>query len=272
MSIESILRVSIFILALVGFSVLERVFPIRKAAADRAGRVLDNLALMAIGGVMLRLLGPFSMVGAAFFAQSHAFGIAHWFEIRLASAFIFTLIALDLALYAQHLLLHTWTPLWRLHRVHHSDVDLDTTTGVRFHPGETLLSVAYKSLVVMLLGMPPAAVVTFEVILSTCSLFNHSNLGLSPRFERGLRALLVTPAMHWVHHSQTIAESQRNFGFSLSLWERIFGTYLAAPAAGLAAMRLGITGLDGHARGLWQLLRQPQQDDDATGDAYTLGD
>ncbi len=271
MSAEVVLRVTVFVAALAMFTVLERLWPIRRRRGDRWARARSNLALMVTGAVLIRLCAPLAATGAAFFAQAQGIGLCNWLQWRFAVAFTVALVMLDLALYAQHVLLHSWGPLWRLHRVHHSDVDLDATSGVRFHPGEALLSMVYKSVVVILLGAPPAAVLVFELLLNVSSLFNHSNLRIAPAFERVLRYALVTPAMHWVHHSEVVAESQRNFGFGLSLWDRLFGTYLAQPAAGVDAMRLGVSGLDIGDGGIRALLRLPFAAATADEVDYRLG-
>lgn len=257
MTLEWLFRGGAFVVVIALVAAAEALSPMRPRHAGRAARVVDNLALLLTGSLLARLLLPASAVGAAFLAQRHDVGLFHLVDLPFGVAFVASLVALDLSLYAQHLALHALTPLWRLHRVHHSDTDLDLSTGIRFHPGEFLVSLLYKALVAAALGAPPAAVLVFEVVLNACSLFNHANLGLPPRLERGLRRVLVTPAMHWVHHSADPRDARSNFGFCLSLWDRLFGTYRAAPADGLERMRPGVSGCDEQARGVWALMRQP---------------
>lgn len=269
MSIESMLRLAAFVLVFGCLVAIERLSPLREGGPSRARRMGNNFVLLAIGSGCLRALGPLSVVGAAFYAQYHHIGLAHWLDWRFALAFAVAFLVLDLGTYVQHRALHRWALLWRLHRVHHSDRDLDVSSGVRFHPGEILLSAVYKSALVVFLGAPPTAVVVFEMVLSSSSLFTHSNVAIAPRLERALRAVLVTPAMHWVHHSIIATESKRNFGFFLSCWDRWFNTYQEAPGAGLPAMALGVDGLDDECEGVWRLLRQPTINVATAGEAYT---
>jgi sterol desaturase/sphingolipid hydroxylase (fatty acid hydroxylase superfamily) len=169
-----------------------------------------------------------------------------------------SIIALDLAVYAQHVAMHAAPPLWRLHRMHHADLDFDVTTGVRFHPLEILISMAWKMAVVAALGAPAFAVFLFEIALNATSLFNHANLTLPAPLDRVLRLLIVTPDMHRVHHSVVRRETDSNFGFNLSLWDRLFGTYRAQPAAGHEAMTIGLPSFrDARELRLDRLLTQP---------------
>ncbi len=270
METQELIRIGAFVASLALFLLLSLRWPLRVAAAGRLRRARDNLVLLLVGAVIVRLMAPVSALAAAFLAQQHGFGLLHWLDLRLSLAFLAALLLLDLGMYAQHVALHAWMPLWRLHRVHHSDTDLDATTGVRFHPAEIALSVIYKAVVVALIGAPPAAVIAFEIVLNACSLFNHSNLALPRRFERALRRVLVTPAMHWVHHSIEARESQHNFGFCLSGWDRLFGTYQEDPAAGLEAMQLGVAGFEARAAGIGTLLAQPLAAEGADARAYVL--
>ena len=169
-----------------------------------------------------------------------------------------SLLWLDLAIYAQHVAAHRWRWLWRLHQVHHSNLDFDTTTAVRFHPLEILLSMLYKVLWVLALGAPPLAVIAFEIILSACALFNHGNVNLPSKFEHGLRWLLIMPDLHRFHHSARPQETDSNYGFSLSCWDRCFKTYCAAPREPQSTMLIGLMGFqDAQALGLLVLLRMP---------------
>jgi sterol desaturase/sphingolipid hydroxylase (fatty acid hydroxylase superfamily) len=163
-----------------------------------------------------------------------ALGVPGW------PAAIVGFLVLDLAVYAQHAALHFVPPLWRLHRVHHADGDIDVSTGVRFHPGEIVLSQAWKIAVVLVIGVPAVAVLVFEIVLSAGALFAHANIRLPRAVDSALRLLIVTPDMHRVHHSTTLDECNSNFGFNVSIWDRLFGTYHAQPSAGHEAMTIGL--------------------------------
>jgi sterol desaturase/sphingolipid hydroxylase (fatty acid hydroxylase superfamily) len=209
----------------------------------------------------VRLCFPVVAVGFAAIARERGFGLFNWLQVPDWIAFIASVIVLDLAIWAQHLLFHKVPILWRLHRMHHADLDFDATTGVRFHPVEVLLSMLVKLAVVAMLGPPAIAVMVFEVVLNASAMFSHGNLRLPSRVDRVLRWLIVTPDMHRVHHSVDRAEHDRNYGFNLSVWDRLFGTYLAQPHDGHEGMVIGVSTfrtrrdlwLD---RMLWQPLRR----------------
>ena len=258
--VELGLRVGVFVLALLVLLIAERRWPLQAAPAGRWRSRRDNLLLFVTSAVCTRVLLPAGGVGVAFLAARHGIGLSAALHWRLSVAFVLTLLVLDAAVYLQHRFMHYWPPLWRLHRVHHSDRFLDATSALRFHPGEIVLSALYKSLIIVALGAPPAAVLCFELLLNTSALFNHSNLALSPRVERGLRRLVVTPAMHWIHHSILPRESRHNFGFCLSVWDRLFGSYQDSPRDAYGVMVLGIEGLEEEAPGVLSLLSQPRLD------------
>jgi sterol desaturase/sphingolipid hydroxylase (fatty acid hydroxylase superfamily) len=155
-------------------------------------------------------------------------------------ATLLSVLLLDLAIYAQHVLFHAVPVLWRLHRMHHADLDIDVTTGVRFHPAEIVLSMLIKLAVVGLIGAPGAAVLIFEVLLNATSMFNHSNVAMPPAVDRIVRLLVVTPDMHRVHHSIERRETNSNFGFNFPWWDRLFGTYRPQPEQGHEGMTIGI--------------------------------
>jgi sterol desaturase/sphingolipid hydroxylase (fatty acid hydroxylase superfamily) len=188
----------------------------------------------------VRLALPLSAIGMALHAERHGWGLLRLLAVPDACAIAAAVIVLDLAIYLQHVLFHAVPALWRLHRMHHADLDLDVTTGTRFHPIEILLSMAIKIAVVAALGAPVAAVLIFELLLNATSLFNHGNLRLPAPVDRVLRWLVVTPDMHRVHHSIVPRETNSNYGFNLSCWDRLLGTYRAQPQAGHAAMTIGI--------------------------------
>lgn len=217
-----------------------------------------NLGLVVVDTLLVRLSVPLLATGAALLASQHSLGLLHqvawpaWLEFTLA------LLVLDLAIYWQHRLFHRVGLLWRLHAVHHSDVALDATSGLRFHPLEIVLSMAIKMAVVLLLGAPVAAVILFEILLNATSLFNHGNVELPGAWDRRLRRWIVTPAMHRVHHSVRSDEHHHNFGFNLSLWDYVFGSYLDQPQAGHLGMTLGLERYrECTEQGLWPLLLQP---------------
>jgi sterol desaturase/sphingolipid hydroxylase (fatty acid hydroxylase superfamily) len=204
-------------------------------------RWANNLALLLINSFLVRILFPAAAVGFAVFAETHEMGILRILEIPESVAIVASIVLLDLAIYLQHLIFHAVPLLWRLHRVHHADLDFDVTTGVRFHPIEILLSMGIKFLVIVTLGPPIWAVLIFETLLNVTAMFNHSNVAMPAWIDRILRFVLVTPDMHRVHHSIDRAETNSNFGFCFSLWDRLLGTYKEAPALGHLAMTIGVS-------------------------------
>ena len=237
---EDTLRLSIFIGALLLLMLAEQVWPRKNRVAKRSSRWMTNFGMSVINTVALRLLGPIAALGAAAYAGSKGWGVSNlldlpnWFELIVA------IILLDLAIYAQHVVTHHVPILWRLHRVHHVDRDIDVTTALRFHPLEIAVSMIYKCAVVFVLGPAVLAVLIFEVLLNTCAMFNHANLALPKQLDRILRVFIVTPDMHRVHHSIIEPETNSNFGFSLSIWDRLFRTYTDQPEAGHDHMIIGL--------------------------------
>ena len=215
--------------------------PRRRQAFRRLDRWPGNLGIVAVGALLVRLVFPTTAVGVALLAEAKGWGV---FNAAITPppllAIVLSVVALDLAIYFQHVLSHAVPALWRLHRMHHADLDFDVTTGVRFHPLEILLSMAVKLAVIAALGTPALAVLIFEVLLNATSMFNHGNLRLPARLDRALRWIVVTPDMHRVHHSILRPETDSNFGFNLPWWDRLFGTYRAQPAAGHEGMTVGI--------------------------------
>ena len=235
-----IVRLGTFLSVLAAMAAWEMAGPRRALSSPRSRRWPGNLGLVALDALLLRLLLPAGAVGAALWATSRGMGLCHQLSWPYGATVLLSMLLLDLAIYAQHVLFHAVPMLWRLHMVHHADRDIDVTTGLRFHPGEILLSMLIKMAVVALLGAPVAAVIAFEVTLNAMAMFNHANARLPLALDRWLRRLLVTPDMHRVHHSVRVEEANRNFGFNLSLWDRLFGTYRAQPAAGHAGMTIGL--------------------------------
>lgn len=254
---ETAIRAGAFWGLLMLFALLEWRFPRRTLTQARRTRWPANLAFALINVAVLRLALPVLAVGAALWAERAGFGLAHWLDLPFWPAFVLSLVVYDLAIWASHVASHAWPPLWAMHRMHHADLDLDATSGTRFHPAEALLSMLWKMAVAALLGAPPAAVVAYEVLLNGMAIFNHANLALPPWLERALRPVLVTPDMHRIHHSIHPEETDANYGNILALWDRLFGTHVAAPREGHAAMRLGLTAFAGQRQTLRWLLMLP---------------
>lgn len=243
---ETTLRLSAFLGAFAVFSLLEALFPRRARVQTRLARWRTNGAMVALStGVvaLLALAAPLlASVAAASFAQSLGWGIFNLAQVPVWLAIVLSIIALDFAIWCQHVLTHRVPWLWRLHRVHHGDKDLDASSALRFHPLEIAFSAVFKLAVILALGAPIVAVIIFEVLLNVCAQFNHANLRLPPALDRVLRLFIVTPDMHRVHHSTLRDERNRNFGFCLSIWDRLLGTYRAQPRGGHTAMHIGLEG------------------------------
>ncbi len=240
---EAILRVSAFLLVLAAMAAWERGAPARAPASPWWGRWRTNLGLAVANSLLLRVALPTSAIGLAGFAQTNGWGLLNHYEFVGWVALVATVVALDFVIYLQHVLFHAVPALARLHQVHHADPDFDTTTGIRFHPIEILLSMLIKFAAIVAIGAAPLAVLVFELMLNLSSLFNHGNVRIPAPFEGPVRALLVTPDMHRVHHSVVAAERDSNYGFCLSVWDRLFGTYVPEPAGGHVALTIGFPGL-----------------------------
>ncbi len=236
----------------------ESLAPKRALGESKAVRWSANLGIVAINAVMLRFIAPAGAVGLAVVAEARGWGLLNNIAAPDVLAFAGALVALDLAIYLQHVLFHAVPALWRLHRMHHSDLDFDATTGIRFHPIEIALSMGIKMGVVAALGPPAVAVLIFEVVLNATAMFNHGNVRIAAGLDRVLRWFVVTPDMHRVHHSIIAHETNSNFGFNLPWWDRLLGTYRAAPAEGHQGMTIGIAQFR-TARDLWldRMLVQP---------------
>lgn len=237
---EPLIRLSVFAGILGLLIAAEALFPRRRRHVSRWLRWPGNLGITVLNTLLLRLLAPGAAVGAAFWAEAEGIGLIHAFAVPYVVAVPVAVVLLDLLIYGQHVAFHKIGPLWRLHRMHHADLDFDVTTGARFHPVEILLSLGIKLVAVISLGAPAVAVLIFEVLLNATSMFNHSNLALPRGLDRLLRLVLVTPDMHRVHHSWHRDETDSNFGFSLPWWDRLFGTYRAQPRDGHEAMTIGL--------------------------------
>jgi sterol desaturase/sphingolipid hydroxylase (fatty acid hydroxylase superfamily) len=260
-AVEPLLRLGAFGGVFVVVALWEALAPRRTPRFARAQRWPHNLALLALDVLAVRLLAPGVAVAVAVAGESKGWGLLNAFDLTPWGSALIAVVALDLAIYLQHVLFHAVPLLWRLHRVHHADPDFDVTTGTRFHPLEILLSLGIKCAVIVALGAPAIAVLLFEVLLNATAMFNHANGRLPLTVDRWLRWLVVTPDMHRVHHSVLPRETNSNFGFNLPWWDRLFGTYRAQPAEGHAAMRIGIEGLSTPQElTLARLLTQPLRD------------
>ncbi len=237
---ESVIRFGFFLGTFALMALWEVLAPLRVPGTSKAIRWPNHVMLAAMNVVLLRVLFPLAAVALAVYAGKRGIGLFNMIPVPYLLAFVGSLTALDLAVYLFHLLFHAVPALWRVHRVHHADIDIDVSTGVRFHPIQMMLSVIIKSIVILLLGPPALSVLTFEVLSHAITLFNHGNVRIPPSLDRVLRWLVVTPDMHRIHHSIHIAETDSNFGFVLPWWDRMFGTYRAEPAAGQVRMVVGI--------------------------------
>jgi len=237
---EPYIRSGFFFGILVIMAIWEYLAPRRILTVSRTTRWVNNLAIVFLNSFIVRLIFPVVAVGIASFAHKNGWGILNYFEIPFVAAVIVAIIIMDFVIYLQHVLVHAIPVLWRLHRMHHADLDFDVTTGARFHPLEIILSMLIKFATIVVLGPPVIAVILFEIILNMTAMFNHSNVKLPLVFDRVLRLFLVTPDMHRVHHSIEDDEANSNFGFSLPWWDRLFGTYQDQPRAGHLNMTIGI--------------------------------
>jgi sterol desaturase/sphingolipid hydroxylase (fatty acid hydroxylase superfamily) len=266
---EPALRLGLFVLVLGAVVLGETIAPRRARALPRRARWPSNLAIVALNTLVVRVTLPVTAVGMAVIAQERGWGLFHsGLPVPAWMATALSVVLLDLAIYLQHVLFHAVPVLWRLHRMHHADLDVDATTGARFHPVEILLSMGHKLGWIVALGAPPVGVLVFEVLLTAGSTFNHANLRFPTPVDRMLRWLIVTPDMHRVHHSIVPLETNSNFGFTLPWWDRLGGTYREQPAAGHENMTLGLEQFrDTRALRLDRLLVQPLLED---GGAYAL--
>ena len=208
--------------------------------ALKAKRWVTNVAMLLIASAMLRIIFPAAAVGVALFAEANGIGLFHWLGVWPVIAGVLAFVVLDFAVWLEHVLSHRWHWLWRIHRMHHADTGFDVTTALRFHPLEIVISMIWKSAVILALGAPAVAVLVFEIVLNGMAMFNHANAKLPLWLDRLLRQVVVTPDMHRVHHSAIEDETNSNYGFNLAIWDRLFGTYVPQPAKGHADMTIGL--------------------------------
>jgi sterol desaturase/sphingolipid hydroxylase (fatty acid hydroxylase superfamily) len=240
LSHQAWVRLGGFVGVLLLMMLWELLIPRRRARIGRARRWPANLAIVVLDTVLVRLVFPTGAIAAALLAAARGWGLFHAVAAPAWLAIAASVILLDLGIYLQHVLFHAVPVLWRVHRMHHADLEFDVTTGVRFHPIEVLLSMGIKLGIVTALGAPALSVLIFEVLLNVTSLFNHGNVRIPQRLDRVLRWIVVTPDMHRVHHSAVRRETDSNFGFNLTWWDRLGGTYRTQPEAGHEEMTIGL--------------------------------
>lgn len=237
---EPTIRLAAFLGVLVAMALWEVAAPRRRREIPRVIRWTNNLALVVVDTAILRLTFPVIAVGLAVMAEDRGWGVFNNIDVAPWLAIVISMLLLDLAIYLQHVMFHAVPGLWRLHRMHHADLEFDATTGLRFHPVEIVISMGIKLVLVAALGPPAVAVLLFEVLLNATAFFNHANIDLPRRVDRILRWLVVTPDMHRVHHSVDPRETNSNYGFNLPWWDRLLGTYVRQPAKGHEGMTVGI--------------------------------
>lgn len=237
---ETLLRFGIFLGALILFSALEALFPRRARKLPRQERWLTHLGITVIDSLAIRLLGPLTAIAVAIWASGKGIGLFNLLDAPLWLEILLAFILLDFAIYLQHVISHRVPLFWRFHKVHHTDRDLDASSAVRFHPIEILLSMLYKCGLVLLIGPAALAVLIFEIVLNASAIFNHANLKLPLGLDKVFRTVIVTPDMHRVHHSVIEGETNSNYGFNFSIWDKLCGTYKDQPQAGHDGMTIGL--------------------------------
>jgi sterol desaturase/sphingolipid hydroxylase (fatty acid hydroxylase superfamily) len=237
---EGLIRLAAFAVVFAAVALWELAAARRKPLYRRRDRWPHNLGLLLVDAIVLRAVAPGAVIGVALLAENRGWGLLNFLAIPPWLAFVAGVVLLDLVIYFQHVMFHAVPALWRLHRVHHADLDFDVTTGIRFHPVEILISTLIKCAAVAAIGAPAVAVLVFEVLLNATAMFNHANASLPSAVDRWVRWFVVTPDMHRVHHSVQYDESSSNFGFNMPWWDRLFGTYRAQPRLGHEAMTIGV--------------------------------
>ena len=240
LSHEPVVRLGFFAGVFILMAIWEFVAPRRELKVAKGPRWFANLGIMVLSTLVVRVIFPTAAVGMALVAADRGWGLFNNLDLTPAVAIVASVFILDLFIYLQHVMFHAVPALWRLHTVHHADVDFDVTTGLRFHPLEIVLSMVIKLAAGAVLGPPAVAVIIFEVVLNATAIFNHGNVRLPAVVDRVLRWIVVTPDMHRVHHSVKLAETNSNFGFNLPWWDRLLGTYRDQPEDGHEAMTIGL--------------------------------
>jgi sterol desaturase/sphingolipid hydroxylase (fatty acid hydroxylase superfamily) len=239
---EALVRLGFFATIFFVVAIGEKIAPRRLVLKSKKKRWISNLGMQIIDVVVLRLIFSLFPVGVAVICAQRGWGLLNYCQITPPLAIISGVLALDFVIYFQHRMFHFVPLFWRVHMVHHTDQDIDVTTALRFHPLEIILSLLIKFAAVAAIGAPPLSVLIFEIMLNGAAMFNHGNLRIPLFFDRIIRLVLVTPDMHRVHHSVIVSETNSNYGFSFSWWDRIFGTYKAQPQHGHDKMKIGLDG------------------------------
>ena len=237
---QTSIRLAVFIGVFALMALLEFVLPKKQRALPRVGRWFTNWSLVVIDSIALRLLIPIAAVAVAQWTNDNGIGLLSLVALPWWLSCLIAIVVLDMLIYWQHVASHHWPMLWRFHKVHHADRDIDVTTGARFHPVEIVLSMLYKFVCILILGAPALAVFLFEVLLNASAMFNHSNVRLAKPLDKWVRRIIVTPDMHRVHHSVEVDETNSNYGFFLSVWDRLFGSYIDQPKQGHDEMIIGL--------------------------------
>ncbi|MCG7496183.1 sterol desaturase family protein [Vibrio sp. Of7-15] len=258
---ELYIRLGFFLTIFTLVAIGELIAPRKRLTGSKPTRWCSNLSIVVFNSITIKLLFPILAVDVSYIATENQWGLIHWFDIPAPVAIVTAIILLDCAIYFQHVLFHHVPFLWRLHRMHHTDVDIDVTTGARFHPLEIILSMIFKILIVVLLGAPVVSVIIFEVLLNLTAMFNHGNVKIPKKIDKYVRYFLVTPDVHRIHHSVDGTETNRNFGFCLTWWDLIFNTYQSQPKQGHTNMTIGLTIFrKPHESRLKNMLTQPFRD------------
>lgn len=240
---ESLIRIIFFVSIIFIMFLLEFFIPKRKLRVQKQKRWFSNFLLVFLGSFLVKIFLPFAAIGASLLAYENKIGLFSYLEFPIVLEIIASVILLDLIIYFQHRYFHKSSFFWQFHKVHHSDTDYDLSTALRFHPIEIFFSMIIKIAAIFILGLPLLAVLIFEIILSTLAVFNHSNIHLNPSFEKYLRFLIVTPDMHRIHHSINKKELNSNYGFNISLWDKIFKSYTSKPKDDYKIMTIGLKNL-----------------------------
>ncbi len=237
---DGVARGGVFLVVFIVLAIIEITIPRRTLIVPKLQRWFSNLVLIGINNLLIRVVFPGFLIGVSVYASYNNIGVFNYFHLPTILNVTLSIVMLDLIIYGQHVVFHKFNILWQLHKVHHVDLDLDLTTGLRFHPIEIVISLFIKASAVLVIGAPILAIILFQVILNITAMFNHSNIKLPRSLDSILRLVIVTPDMHLVHHSDIQTENNSNYGFSLSIWDKIFKTYQQMPKLGIDGMKIGV--------------------------------
>ena len=239
---EIIIRLGFFFGILLAMALWELALPRRVSMVSKLLRWINNVGIVFLNSLLLHIIFPMAAAGVAMFAHGHEWGLFNYFKVTYWVAAVLSVVVMDFAIYLQHVMFHAVPVFWRIHRMHHADLDFDVTTGIRFHPIEIVLSMLIKFAIIIVLGPPIVSVIVFEVLLNATSMFNHGNVWIPHKIDRILRWFAVTPDMHRVHHSVEAYETNTNFGFNMPWCDRLLGTYRDQPQMGHEGMTIGLQG------------------------------